>query len=137
MISFTIGKEVKSMRKHETSLFAEDRSCGMWRLQTNEPALVAKMNGRAKQPASPWTITCRGLTVEDPMIYRRPFSSSTKARISLERILMRMDAEPYELVKVGIGIGWAVKRPSVRRNKLNRCHTSPNTKRVEMEKEVA
>lgn len=114
----------------ETSIFAEDRSSGMWRLQTNEPALVAIMNGRAKQPASPWTIVGRGLTANDPMIYQRTFSSSTKARISLERILMRMDAEPFELVDVSVSIGWEVERPSARRNPSNRCHTSPKNKEV-------
>ena len=111
--------------KTQTSIFAEDRSSGMWRLQTNEPMLVSVMNGRAKQPRSPWKITGRGLTASDPMIYRRTFSSSTKARISFERILMRMDAEPYELVNLSDGIGWEVERPSASSNLPNRCHSLP------------
>ena len=117
-------------RQYETSIFAEDRSSGMWRLQTNDPTLVVKMNGRAKQPASPWTIAGRGLTQSDPMIYRRAFSSSTKAKISLERILMRMDAEPYELIKVSVGMGWQVESPSARSNLAKRCHTSPKNEEV-------
>ena len=121
----------------ETSIFAEDRACGMWRLQTNEPTLVKIMNERAKQPRSPWEITGRGLTATDPMIYRRTFSSSAKAKISLERILMRMDAEPYKLVNVTVGRGWEVQRASAGSNQLKRCHSSPNTSFTETEKEVA
>jgi hypothetical protein len=125
------------MRKHETSIFAELESCGFWRLQTDDPTLVKIMNERAKQPRSPWKIVGRGLTVNDPMIYRRTFSSSTKAKISFERTLMRMDAEPYELVKVTVGRGWEVQRPSRGSNQLKRCHSSPQISHLPEEKEVA
>lgn len=108
-----------------TSIFAEHHVSGMWRLQTNEPTLVKVMNERAKQRRSPWSIVGRGLTATDPMIYCRAFSSSTKARVSLERILMRIDAEPYELVNVSVGRGWEVQRPSASLNQPKHCHTSP------------
>jgi|TARA_R110000744_G_scaffold236653_1_gene354198 hypothetical protein len=137
MTSFRNGKEESYMHKCEISIFAEDSACGMWRLQTNEPTLVRVMNERAKQPRSPWSIVGRGLTATDPMIYRRSFSSSTKAKISLERILMRMDAEPYELVNVTVGRGWGVQRTSAGSNQLKRCHSSPNISFTETEKEVA
>jgi hypothetical protein len=133
MTSFRNGKEESSMHNYETSIFAEDRACGMWRLQTNEPTLVKVMNERAKQPRSPWKITGRGLTATDPMIYRRSFSSSTKAKISLERLLMRMDAEPYELVNVTVGKGWEVQRALRRENGLKPCHSSLNSESAEGE----
>ena len=88
------------MHQIESSLFAELESSGFWRLQTNEPSLIKVMNARAKQPGSPWMIIGRGLKATDPMIYRREFSSSTKAKKSLERILTRLDAEAHELVNV-------------------------------------
>jgi len=92
------------MESHiQTSLFAELESCGYWRLQTNEPVLIKIMNGRAKQTGSPWVITGRGLIATDPMIYRREFSSSTKAKKSFERILTRLDAGAHELVNVTHG----------------------------------
>ena len=126
---FSNGEGESSMHKYETSLFAELESCGYWRLQTNEPSLIKVMNGRAKQPGSPWMITGRGLTATDPMIYRREFSSSTKAKKSFERILTRLDAEAHELVKVTHGKGWVFQSPSVASNQPKRCHTSPNNQK--------
>ena len=117
------------MHQIETSLFAELESSGFWRLQTNEPSLIKVMNGRAKQPGSPWMITGRGLTATDPMIYRREFSSSTKAKKSFERILTRLDAQEHELVNVTHGKGWISQSPSVASNQPKRCHTSPNNQK--------
>jgi hypothetical protein len=118
------------MESHiETSLFAELESCGYWRLQTNEPVLIKIMNGRAKQTGSPWVITGRGLIATDPMIYRREFSSSTKAKMSLERILTRLDAQEHELVNVTHGKGWVSQSPSVASNQPKRCHASPNNQK--------
>ena len=117
------------MHQIESSLFAELESSGFWRLQTNEPSLIKVMNGRAKQPGSPWMITGRGLTATDPMIYRREFSSSTKAKKSFERILTRLDAEAHELVNVTHGKGWVFQSPSVASNQPKRCHTSPNNQK--------
>ena len=112
-----------------TSIFAELESSGFWRLQTNEPSLIKVMNGRAKQPGSPWMITGRGLTATDPMIYRREFSSSTKAKKSFERILMRINAEAHELVNVTHGKGWVFQSPSVASNQPKRCQASPNNQK--------
>jgi len=118
------------MESHiETSLFAELESCGYWRLQTNEPVLIKVMNARAKQSGSPWKITGRGLTATDPMIYRREFSSSTKAKMSFERILTRLDAEAHELVKVTHGKGWEIQSPSVASNQPKHCQASPNNQK--------
>jgi len=117
------------MHQIETSLFAELESSGFWRLQTNEPSLIKVMNGRAKQPGSPWMITGRGLTATDPMIYRREFSSSTKAKKSFERILMRINAEAHELVNVTHGKGWVFQSPSVASNQPKRCQASPNNQK--------
>ena len=118
------------MESHiETSLFAELESCGYWRLQTNEPVLIKIMNGRAKQTGSPWVITGRGLIATDPMIYRREFSSSTKAKMSLERILTRLDAQEHELVNVTHGKGWVSQSPSVASNQPKRCQASPNNQK--------
>ena len=118
------------MESHiQTSLFAELESCGYWRLQTNEPVLIKIMNGRAKQTGSPWVITGRGLIATDPMIYRREFSSSTKAKMSLERILTRLDAQEHELVNVTHGKGWVSQSPSVASNQPKRCHASPNNQK--------
>ena len=77
--------------------------------------------------------TSSGTTATDPMIYRRSFSSSTKAKISLERLLMRMDAEPYELVNVTVGKGWEVQRALRRENGLKPCHSSLNSESAEGE----
>lgn len=96
----------------QTSLFAELETSGFWRLQTNEPALIAKMNQLAEQTRSPWKVTDEALAVGSPWIYRRKFSSTTDARETFTRILMRMDAEEFELVPVALGCGWSVKRPS-------------------------
>jgi hypothetical protein len=117
------------MHQIETSLFAELESSGFWRLQTNEPSLIKVMNGRAKQPGSPWMITGRGLTATDPMIYRREFSSSTKAKKSFERILTRLDAQEHELVNVTHGKGWVFQSPSVASNQPKRCQASPNNQK--------
>ena len=118
------------MESHiQTSLFAELESCGYWRLQTNEPVLIKIMNGRAKQTGSPWVITGRGLIATDPMIYRREFSSSTKAKKSLERILTRLDAQEHELVNVTHGKGWVSQSPSVASNQPKRCQASPNNQK--------
>ena len=118
------------MESHiETSLFAELESCGYWRLQTNEPVLIKIMNGRAKQTGSPWVITGRGLIATDPMIYRREFSSSTKAKKSFERILTRLDAGAHELVNVTHGKGWVFQSPSGASNQPKRCHTLPNNQK--------
>jgi hypothetical protein len=108
MISFTIGKELKSMRKHETSLFAEDQHSGPYRLQTTDKRLIEKINGLTKQKRSPWKIVGRGLKKSDPMIFCCTFSSSTEAREWLERTIMRMDARSYTLKPVGVGYGWEV-----------------------------
>ena len=118
------------MHQIETSLFAELESCGYWRLQTNEPTLVKIMNARAKQSGSPWVITGRGLIATDPMIYRREFSSSTKAKKSFERILTRLDAGAHELVNVGVGKGWVFQSPSGASNQPKRCYTSPENQTV-------
>ena len=112
-----------------TSIFAELESSGFWRLQTNDPTLVKVMNARAKQPGSPWRVTGRGLSATDPMIYRRTFSSSTKARVSLERILTRLDAQEHELINVGVGKGWVFQSPPTRENASKRCHTSPENQK--------
>ncbi len=117
------------MHQIETSLFAELESSGFWRLQTNEPSLIKVMNGRAKQPGSPWMITGRGLTATDPMIYRREFSSSTKAKKSFERILTRLDAQEHEMINVGVGKGWVFQSPPTRENASKHCHTSPNNQK--------
>ena len=118
------------MESHiQTSLFAELESCGYWRLQTNEPVLIKIMNGRAKQTGSPWVITGRGLIATDPMIYRREFSSSTKAKKSFERILTRLDAGAHELVNVTHGKGWVSQSPSVASNQPKRCQASPNNQK--------
>ena len=117
------------MHQIETSLFAELESSGFWRLQTNEPSLIKVMNGRAKQPGSPWMITGRGLTATDPMIYRREFSSSTKAKKSFERILTRLDAQEHELVNVTHGKGWISQSPSGASNQPKRCQASPNNQK--------
>jgi hypothetical protein len=117
------------MHKYETSIFAELESCGFWRLQTNDPTLVKVMNARAKQTGSPWMITGRGLTATDPMIYRREFSSSTKAKKSFERILTRLDAQEHELVNVTHGKGWVFQSPSVASNQPKRCQASPNNQK--------
>jgi len=126
---FSNGEGESSMHKYETSLFAELESCGYWRLQTNEPVLIKIMNARAKQPDSPWMITGRGLTATDPMIYRREFSSSTKAKMSLERILTRLDAQEHEMINVGVGKGWVSQSPSVASNQPKRCQASPNNQK--------
>jgi hypothetical protein len=97
----------------ETSIFAEDHTCGFWRLQTNEPALIAKMNQLAEKTRSPWKVTGEALTIGSPWLYRRRFSSTTDARETFTRILMRMDAEEFELIPVALGRGWSVKRPSL------------------------
>jgi hypothetical protein len=99
-------------RQIETSLFAELESSGFWRLQSNEPALIEKMNQLVEQTRSPWKVAGEALTVGSPWLYRRKFSSSTDARETFTRILMRMDAEEFELVPVTHGCGWSVKRPS-------------------------
>lgn len=119
----------------DTSFFAEQERCGYYRLQTNEPRLVQVMNERAKQPRSPWKITGKGLTQSDPMIYRRTFTSSIKAKTSFERILMRMDDRRYKLEPVAVGFGWNVqwyteinKTPSEANNASKCCHSSPQTK---------
>ena len=117
------------MHQIETSLFAELESSGFWRLQTNDATLVRVMSGRAKQPSSPWTVVGRGLTATDPMIYRREFSSSTKAKKSFERILMRINAEAHELVNVTHGKGWVFQSPSVASNQPKRCQASPNNQK--------
>jgi hypothetical protein len=96
----------------ETSLFAELETSGFWRLQTNEPALIEKMNQLAEQARSPWKVTGEALADGSPWIYRRRFSSTTDAREKFTRILMRMDAEEFELIPVAFGNGWSVKRPS-------------------------
>ena len=122
------------MESHiETSLFAELESCGYWRLQTNEPVLIKVMNARANQSASPWKITGRGLKATDPMIYRREFSSSTKAKMSLGRILTRLDAQEHELVNVTHGKGWKIQSPYIEEKSLKQCHTSPNNQTVRAE----
>ena len=126
---FSNGKGESSMHKYETSIFAELESSGFWRLQTNDATLVRVMSGRAKQPSSPWTVVGRGLTATDPMIYRREFSSSTKAKKSFERILTRLDAQEHELVNVTHGKGWISQSPSVASNQPKRCHTSPNNQK--------
>ena len=117
------------MHQIETSLFVELESSGFWRLQTNEPSLIKVMNGRAKQPGSPWMITGRGLTATDPMIYRRESSSSTKAKKSFERILTKLDAQEHELVNVTHGKGWISQSPSVASNQPKRCQASPNNQK--------
>lgn len=96
----------------EISFFAEHKGSGYWRLQTNELTLVRVMNERSRHPKSPWNIAGRGQRASDPMIYRRKFSSSTKARQWLERILIRMDTKSYDLCPVAVGFGWFVCRPS-------------------------
>tara|TARA_B110000208_G_scaffold115713_1_gene141986 strand:+ start:219 stop:545 length:327 start_codon:yes stop_codon:yes gene_type:complete len=94
----------------ETSIFAEDSTCGFWRLQSNEPALIEKMNQLAEQTRSPWKITGEALAAGSPWLYRRRFSSTTDAREAFTRILMRMDAEEFELIPVAVGLGWSVNR---------------------------
>lgn len=118
----------------QTSFFAEDRHNGFYRLQTTEPRLIQVMNERAKQPRSPWQVTGRGLTQSDPMIYRRTFSSSTKAREWFDRTLMRMDDSEYKLSPVSVGFGWEVlrpseekKTPSVANMTPECCESSPKT----------
>jgi hypothetical protein len=94
----------------ETSIFAEDRACGFWRLQANEPALIAKMNQLTEQARSPWEVTGEALVVGSPWIYRRKFSSSPDARETFTRILMQVDADGFELIPVTVGRGWSVNR---------------------------
>lgn len=121
----------------DTSFFAEQERCGYYRLQTNEPRLVQVMNERAKQPRSKWQVSGRGLTQSDPMIYRRTFSSSTKARQWLDRTLMRMDDSEYKLKDLAVGFGWSVVRPSAQKKRPSAsnkapecCDSSPQTKEV-------
>ena len=116
MTSFRSGKEGSSMHKYETSIFAELECSGYWRLQSDEPSLTAKLRHRASEKSSPWSITGTPMNAKSPWIFRRRFTCSTNAKKSLERILMRLDAEPFELVDLIDGKGWNVKRPSARRN---------------------
>lgn len=90
-----------------TCMFPEDSCCGMWRLQTDEPALIKKMQHRTYQSGSPWQVTGRG----DIWIFRRSFANSTKAKKCLERTLMRMDENSFKLKPLQGWKGWDVVRP--------------------------
>lgn len=109
----------------ETSIYAEKEACGFWRLQTNDIAVSEIMSKRSKQVRSPWIIVGRGLTLNDPMIYRRQYSSSTKARLGLERILSKIAVEYDELLPVDIGKGWIAQPLSSKNKGVNCCHSSP------------
>jgi len=102
---------------YETSIFAELECSGYWRLQSDEPSLTAKLRHRASEKSSPWSITGTPLNAESPWIFRRRFTCSTNAKKSLERIMMKLDAESFELVSLMDHKGWSVKRPSVARNR--------------------
>ncbi len=102
---------------YETSIFAELECSGYWRLQSDEPSLTAKLRHRASEKSSPWSITGTPLNAESPWIFRRRFTCSTNAKKSLERIMMKLDAESFELVSLIDYKGWSVKRPSVARNR--------------------
>lgn len=116
----------------ETSLYPEDQCSGHWKLQSYEEPLCAKMRHRCSEKSSPWTITGTPGNSKSPWIFRRSFASSENARKSLERILMRLDAEDYEIVHEGHGKGFVVKRPSggqnlrevhARLTENRQCHT--------------
>lgn len=80
-------------------MFPEEKCCGMWRLQTDYPGLIERMQHRTYQGESKWKVTGRG----DIWIFRKSFASSTKAKQHLERTLMRMDENPFNLRPL---LGW-------------------------------
>lgn len=91
-----------------TCMFPEEKCCGLWRLQTDDPILIERMQHRTYQYGSPWKVTGRG----DIWIFRRSFANLTKAKNHLERTLMRMDDKSYELKPLSGWKGWEVVRPS-------------------------
>jgi hypothetical protein len=99
-----------------TCMFPEDQCSGFWRLQTYEEALSVKMRHRSSDKSSPWKTTGIPGNSKSPWIFRRRFASSENARKSLDRILMRLDAEPYEIIHEGQGKGFRIHRPSVSDN---------------------
>lgn len=96
----------------ETCIFPELECSGFWRLQSTEPALVKKLRSYARDESSPWTVAGTPVNNKSPWIFRRSFTTSKNAKISLDRILMRLDAEDFELTHPTQGKGWLVKRPS-------------------------
>jgi hypothetical protein len=91
-----------------TCIFPEDQCCGMWRLQTDDPALIERMQRRTYQGESPWKVVGRG----DIWIFRRSFANSSKAKQHLERTLMGMDENPIKLSPIRDWKGWEALRPS-------------------------
>lgn len=89
-----------------TCMFPEEKCCGMWRLQTDEPALIERLQHRTYQKDSKWSVTGRG----DIWIFRKSFPSSAKAKESLNRTLMQMDENPFELKPLQGWKGWEVIR---------------------------
>ena len=96
----------------ETCIFPELDCSGFWRLQSTEPALVKKLRSYARDKSSPWTVAGTPVNNKSPWIFRRSFTASKNAKISLDRILMRLDAEDFELTPLTQGKGWLVKRLS-------------------------
>ena len=124
---------------YESSIFAELECSGYWRLQSNEPSLTAKLRHRASEESSPWSITGTPLNAKSPWVFRRRFTCSTNAKKSLERIMIKLDAEPFELVSlIDDCKGWTIKRPSAARNKVKlNARLTENQQCNGEEKEVA
>ena len=80
----------------------------MWRLQTDDPVLITRMQQRTYQYGSPWQVTGRG----DIWIFGRSFANSAKAKKHLERTLLRMDENPFKLERIRGWKGWEVVRLS-------------------------
>ena len=116
----------------DTVFFPEDYSKGIWRLQTTDMDLIYKLNERSNHPNSPWRVVGRGLRVTDPMIYARSFSSITKAKDSLARILKYKPHDSYVIAPLTNGKGFAVK-PNPSTNIIKMCfHTKGKTEAEEL-----
>lgn len=103
-----------------TCFYPFENCDGDWKLQTDEPALIAKMQHRTHQKGSPWSVVGRG----DIWMFSRHFANSTKAKQHLERTLMRMDERSFDLKPLKDWKGWEVCRPSDE-NKIDSTHTKP------------
>jgi hypothetical protein len=100
-----------------TFLFPEDEREGLWRLQTDNPVLIALMQERAWQSSSPWRQVGGGTS----FIYCRWFASSRNAKDAVTRILKKLPAEAFGFVKAYPGIGWEIKSPPDPQVPRNTC----------------
>ena len=71
-------------------LFAEEKSDGFWRLQTEDAHLKKRMKPRVWNARSPWHLTGRSSTT---CIFRRWFSSTRNVHQTIRRILARGASE--------------------------------------------